>query len=84
MIVMGAKNVTLYSMPYAAIVAAILVAAEPLLPAQVLPQSQGNHRPTVTVSVNRAAKGDRLPVQRTSPSIERTFRTNIVVAPETA
>jgi hypothetical protein len=84
MIVMSAKNVTLYSMPYAAIVAAILIAAEPLLPAQILPQSQGKHRPAVTVSVNRAAKGDRLPIRRTSPSTERTFRTNIVVAPETA
>ena len=84
MSVMGVKSVTLYSLPYAAMVAGILVAAEPRWPVQDLSWSQGDHRPAVTVSVNRAAKGDRLPIRRASPSYELPRKSNIVVSPQTA
>jgi hypothetical protein len=84
MSVVSVKSVTLYSLPYAAVLAGTLVAAESFLPAQDLSRSQGYQRAAITVTVNRAAKRDRLPIRHPSPINERPRNSNIVVTPETA
>jgi hypothetical protein len=93
---MRIKVVTLYSVPYAVAVAAILVGAQQVAPPVTSIVSwdiSKNHEGYSAQTVNRALKGDQLPMTRTIPHTVEQVRIKspapnitleIVVSPATA
>jgi hypothetical protein len=87
---MRAKAVTLYSLPCVVAMAGLLVAAHEVAPpaSPVAVSAAGEHYAGQTV--NRASKGDRLPIRQASPKISPKARTDpsadqdVVVDPKTA
>jgi hypothetical protein len=88
---MRAKTVTLYSLPYAVAIASILAGAQqvgPTLRSIDAPAARDRH---VGQTVNRALKGDRLPVRPATPQIpdragtaRSPLKPDVVVDPATA
>jgi hypothetical protein len=87
---MRAKTVTLYSLPCVVAIASLLVAAHEIAPlARSVGVSHGHH---AGQTVNRAWKGDRLPIRHGSPKISPKARTepslglkrDVIVDPQTA
>ena len=89
---MRAKTVTLYSLPCVVAIASLLVAAHEIAPpaSSVGVSAADEHHAGQTV--NRAWKGDRLPIHHASPKISPKARTepspgvkrDVVVDPQTA
>ncbi|HJS60691.1 MAG TPA: hypothetical protein VJ800_02950 [Pseudolabrys sp.] len=82
---MRAKTVTLYSLPCVVAIAGLLVGAHEAAPlvSPVAVSAAGEHYTGQTV--NRASKGDRLPVLHSPKArIERSPGRDVVVDPKTA
>ncbi|MGA7680969.1 MAG: hypothetical protein WCA54_12410 [Pseudolabrys sp.] len=93
---MRIKSVTLYSVPYAVAIASIFVGAQQFAPpvTLIVPwDTAKNHESYSAQTVNRALKGDQLPMTRSTPETVEKVRTKsparsitreIVVSPATA
>ena len=79
---MHIKNVTLYSLPYLVGVASLVVAAHQAAPTLRFEDTSTKSAITSDQVVNRAVKGDRLPIKQAVPRANDKVPTRIAPSPE--